>query len=75
MEKANVKIKKWGNSFGIIIPQKVIESEKVKEGDEINIFFNKEKSNVLKEMFGSFKFEKSTEQMMKEVDEELWGEN
>ena len=69
------KLRRWGNSFGVIIPRRVIELEKVKEGDEINVLLNKENSNVLKEMFGSFKFKKSTEQIMKEIDEELWGES
>lgn len=68
------KLRKWGNSFGIIVPQKVIEDEQAKEGDNIIILLKKEEDNILKEMFGSFKFKKSTEQLLKEVDNELENE-
>lgn len=30
------------------------------------------KNNVLREMFGKFKFKKSVEQMMREIDEDLY---
>ena len=65
------KIRKWGNSLGIVVPQQVIGNEKIKEGDEVSVFINKEEDNVLRDMFGSFKFSKSTDDLLKEVDEEL----
>lgn len=69
------KLRRWGNSFGVVVPQRFIEGEKVKEGDEILIFMKKEEeSNPLKETFGTFKFKKSTDKIMKEIDEELWKE-
>jgi len=68
------KLRKWGNSLGVIVPQKVIENEKVKEGENIIILLKKEEDNILKEMFGSFKFKKSTEELLKEVDNELENE-
>jgi antitoxin component of MazEF toxin-antitoxin module len=68
------KLRRWGNSFGIVVPQKIIESEKVKEGDEVVIFLKKEESNPLRESFGTFKFKKSTDEIMKEIDQELWKE-
>ena len=68
------KIRKWGNSFGIVVSQKSIEKEMVKEGDEVIVFLKKEENNILKEMFGSFKFKKPVEQIMKEADKELYNE-
>ena len=68
------KLRRWGNSFGIVVPQRIVEKEKAKEGDEITILFIKEKENILKEMFGTFKFKKSVEELMKEVDKELYNE-
>ena len=65
------KLRKWGNSLGIVVPQKVIEKENAKEGDEVIVLLSKEKDNVLKEMFGTFKFKKPVEKLMKEVDKEL----
>ena len=46
------------------------KEEKAKEGDELTILLNNEKPN-LRKLFGGHKSKKSTEQIMKEIDEEL----
>lgn len=75
MIEIRTKLRRWGNSFGIVVPQRAIENEDVKEGDEVKILMRKEKKrNVLKETFGTMKFKKSVEQMMKETDRELYNE-
>ncbi len=68
------KIRKWGNSFGIVIPIKAIEKEKAKEGDEVRILIKKDLDNTLKETFGTFRFKKSVDQIMKEANKELYNE-
>lgn len=45
--------KKWGNSFGIIIPNSFIKKEKITSDTEIIVRFKKE--NPIKEIFGSLK--------------------
>lgn len=65
-----VKTKKWGNSIGIIIPSETIERLNIKPEEEIVIEIEK-KSNVLRELFGALKFEKTTEQLLKESREEM----
>ena len=37
MEKIKTIVKKWGNSFGIILPKKIVDTEKIKEGVEITV--------------------------------------
>ena len=71
MIEIKTKLRRWGNSFGIVVPQKAIEQTKAKEGDEVIILFKKEKPN-LRKLFGAHKFSKPTEQLMKEIDEELY---
>jgi len=66
------KLRRWGNSFGVIVPQKAVEQTKSKEGEEVIVLFGKKKNNVLKEMFGTHKFSKPTARLMKEMDEELY---
>jgi len=61
-----VKTKKWGNSIGIIIPSETIEKLGIKPEEEITIEI-KNKNNVLKELFGSINFKKSTKQIVKEA--------
>ena len=68
------KLRRWGNSFGIVVPMNVIEKEKAKEGDEITVVLTKSHDHILKEMFGTFKFKKSTAKIMKETDKELYDE-
>lgn len=71
MEEITTKVRKWGNSFGIIIPLEVLKSKRIREGEEIDAIIIK-KSNVLKETFGTHKFSKSVKQLMKETDKELY---
>lgn len=44
----------------------------VKIGKDDNVHKKIKKNNVLKETFGTHKFSKPTEQMMKETDKELY---
>lgn len=71
------KVKKWGNSFGIIIPKEIINNEGFKVGQEIEYMIISDSKKRFDELFGSLKgkFKKSTEQMMKEVDRELYPED
>ncbi|MEK6855181.1 MAG: hypothetical protein AABX73_03080 [Nanoarchaeota archaeon] len=72
MIEIKTKLRRWGNSFGIVVPQKAVEQTKAKEGDEIIILLKRKKNNVLREMFGSHKFSKPVKQLMREMDEELY---
>ncbi|MBU2616069.1 MAG: hypothetical protein KKC19_03120 [Nanoarchaeota archaeon] len=72
MIEIKTKLRKWGNSFGVVVPQRDVENSGVEEGEEIIILLRKEnKEDVLKEMFGTFKFKKSTDKLMREIDDEL----
>ena len=64
--------KKWGNSIGVVIPAETVERLKLKPGERITIDVEK-KANVLKELFGSLHFTRSTRTILKEVREELEG--
>lgn len=71
------KLKKWGNSFGVIIPKEIIDSENFIENQEIEILIVKENPNALKELFGTLKRKgnKTTEEIMREMDKELYQED
>lgn len=72
MIEVKSRLRKWGNSLGVVVPQKVIENENAREGDEVILFLKTDSENLLRKMFGSFKFKKSTDELMKEIDEELY---
>ncbi len=71
--EAEVKLKKWGSSIGVVLPKQALEKEAFKEGETVRVLVFK-KRNPLKETFGTVKFSKSTEQMMREIDREMWDE-
>jgi len=60
------KVKKWGNSFGVIIPKEIIKRESLKEDEEIHIIAIK-KNKAVAETFGMFKDWKMTGQKAKDI--------
>ena len=73
MIEVEAKVRKWGRSFGVVIPKEKIKEERIKENETIKLLIGK-KTNVLKETFGTFKFKKSTQEMMDDIDKEGWDE-
>jgi putative addiction module antidote len=71
MAELTTKIRKWGNSYGIIIPQEILRGKNMKEGEEIDAILVK-KGSILRETFGKHKFSKPVKQLMKETDKELY---
>ena len=72
MIEVEAKVRKWGRSFGVVIPKEKIIEEGIKENETIKLLIGK-RTNVLRETFGTMKFKKSTDEMMRETDRELWG--
>jgi len=73
MTEIKARVRKWGNSFGIIIPASIMEKHGISEGEEISALVMP-KINVLKKMFGKMKFKQSTDEIMREIDRELYNE-
>lgn len=71
MVELTTRIRRWGNSHGIIIPLEVLREKNLKIGEEVDVFVLK-KGNVLRESFGGHKFSKSVDKLMREVDKELY---
>ena len=75
MIKSETKLKAWGNSIGVILPKEKLKEEDLSVNDQVEIIVRK-KSNPLKDSFGKlreFKARsgKSTDEILREVDEEL----
>jgi antitoxin component of MazEF toxin-antitoxin module len=73
MIETETQVREWGRSVGVVIPKDMAIRERIKAGDSVKILIMK-KSNALKETFGTFKFKRSTEEILKEADEESWDE-
>ena len=73
MIEIEATIRKWGRSFGIVIPMDKIKKENLSEDDKIKILITKKK-NPLRETFGTFKFKRPIDRILKEGDKESWDE-
>ncbi len=68
------QLKRWGNSFGVIIPKGIIDSENLKVNQTIELIIAKNSQKVLKETFGMLKgkLKKSGQQIKDELRAELY---
>lgn len=71
MMEIKAKTKKWGNSIGVIIPKEIIREQNIKPNQEITLMINNKPITKGKDIWGTFKFKKSTEQLMREVDKDF----
>ena len=54
MIEIKTKLRKWGNSLGVVVPLNSVKTEHMHEGEEVTIIISKAKNN-LNEAFGSLK--------------------
>lgn len=75
MIEIEAKLKRWGRSFGIIVPMEKVREAGLREEENLKVRIMKEENPFLKN-FGILKgkLKKSTEQLLKESDEEGWDE-
>ncbi len=69
--KVSTRIRRIGNSLGIIIPKEEVDAEKIREGDLVEV--EVQRCISLKDMFGSVKFRKTAQELKDEMRRE-WGE-
>lgn len=75
MAQLEAVVRRWGNSFGILLPREVIKSEGLKENARVSVILVR-RSDALKRAFGSLaKKTKLTGQQVKDVSRvELYGD-
>ncbi len=68
------KVKRWGNSFGVIIPRETIITQKIKENQNISVIILEDSKKVLHETFGSLKnkLKKSSQEIKDELKRDLY---
>jgi len=69
MEQFEAVPKKWGNSLGITIPADIAEQENIQPQKKITVLVIGNQQRHLKQIFGTLKLKKPTQQVMDEVDE------
>lgn len=76
MSIVETKLRKWGNSFGVVIPIDVVEKEGMKEDQQIRIIVVKDSREAFRKTFGMLKgrLRKSSQQMKDELRKELYND-
>jgi hypothetical protein len=73
MIEFKAKLKRWGRSFGIVVPMEKVQQENLNENTTIEIRITK-KENPLKKHFGTHKFSRPIKDILNEGDRESWDE-
>ena len=64
----NAVVKKWGNSYGVILPVKIVRENDLSENEIIEIQIKKKIRNI-KALYGTLKLDKSTQKIKDELRE------
>lgn len=74
MIEIEAKLKRWGRSFGVIVPMTAVKDAGLKEEENLKIRIIKEENPFLKN-FGIFKRPlKNTKQILKDIRKGAWDE-
>ena len=70
------RLRKWGNSYGIIIPSEVVNEEKLKENQEIELLLIRDSREAFDKTFGILKgkIKKSAQEIKDELRRELYND-
>lgn len=73
MIEAEATIKRWGNSFGIVLPRLFIKRNRLSPNDKVHVVITKvDKKNVAKRLWGALpQWKTSSEDLEKFVDKEF----
>ena len=61
------KIRKWGNSYGVMLPKNFLESEHLQEEDIVKV--NISKKAEIKKLRGLWNFKRPIKEIMKDIKE------
>ena len=73
MQQITTKIRKWGNSCGVIIPKEVLKKEHLRAGKTVTLTLNTNEVTRVKDIFGLLKgkLKKDTQTLMDELNKDL----
>lgn len=71
MLEVKAKVREWGRSFGVVLPKISVKEAGIRKNETVTLLVARER-NLLKETFGTLRFKKSTDEILKESDEEAW---
>jgi antitoxin component of MazEF toxin-antitoxin module len=78
MEQITSRLKKWGNSFAIVVPKQIVQKRKLTEGSEVSVILEPKGTVTVGELMAwaerhPVKIKKGRNDMLRILDRELWG--
>ena len=75
MVSLNVRLRKVGNSLGIVVPSEIVVAKGLREGENLNITIETDGKSTLGDMMKkakkwNLKFRRSTQEILDEIDED-----
>lgn len=76
MIEMETKLRRMGNSLGIIVPAEIISSKGLREGEKLNVNIEEKGFSTVEDMLREarkqkLKFKRSTQEILDEIDREL----
>lgn len=74
MNVLETRLKRWGNSFGVVVPVEFVNHEKIGENDKIRVLILKDSKKAFKKTFGigKGKIKRSAQEFKDEERRELY---
>ncbi len=74
MDQVKAIIKRWGNSFGVVVPINFMKSECLEEGSEVVITPPPQRKTKVSDIFGMLKgkLKGNTQKGLDKVDKDFW---
>ncbi len=67
-ERLRAEIKKWGHSFGVLLPKAITRKLNLKEHETVELKIKKGEGDLM-DLFGTLKFSEPTRKIIKEIKE------
>ena len=67
------RVRQWGRSLGVVLPKERITREGIKKDDLVTLLIGK-RSDAIRRTFGTLQLKRSTDEILRESDEESWDE-
>ena len=74
MNVIETRLKRWGNSFGVVVPVEFVSSENIRENEKIRVLVLRDSKKAFKKTFGTGKgkIKKSAQEFKDEARRELY---
>jgi len=71
MIEYETRLKKWGNSIGLIVPKEALKKDSLRPNQKVRAIITPVKTLRVRDLFGKGRLKTPTKQLMKQIDRDL----